>query len=163
MSQTIYKREIVGEIEKYLYTGDIVVLHGARQVGKTSLLRYFESELKARGERAYFIDLEDSRYVKILDSGVLEFLKLLEEEGVRAARPNKKAFVFIDEIQYLANPSSFLKLVAEPSQRHQTYRLGFVEFCDQIQIQRLPGRQGSRFRHLQPFIQGVSDVQGICL
>lgn len=113
MEQEIYKRDIIGEIEKYLYTGDIIVLHGARQVGKTSLLRYFEAELKAKGETAYFIDLEDSRYVKILDMGVGEFLKLLEEEGIKAVRPNKKVFIFVDEIQYLENPSSFLKLIAD--------------------------------------------------
>jgi hypothetical protein len=113
MDQKIYKREIVGEIERYLYTGDIIVLHGARQVGKTSLLRYLEAELKAKGETTYFIDLEDSRYVKILDAGVREFLKLLEEEGIKAARQNRKIFVFVDEIQYLANPSSFLKLISD--------------------------------------------------
>lgn len=113
MEQRIYKREITAGIAKYLHTGDVIVLHGARQVGKTSLLRYIEAELKAKGEKTYFIDLEDSRYVKILDAGVGEFLKLLEEEGIRAARPNKKVFVFVDEIQYLANPSSFLKLIAD--------------------------------------------------
>jgi len=113
MEQKIYKRDIIGEIEKYLYTGDIIVLHGARQVGKTSLLRYLEAELESKGEATYFIDLEDSRYVKILDTGVGEFLRLLEEEGIKAARPNKKVFVFVDEIQYLANPSSFLKLIAD--------------------------------------------------
>ncbi len=113
MEQKIYKREISREIEKYLYTGDIIVLHGARQVGKTSLLRYFESELKIKKETTYFIDLEDSRYVKILDAGIREFLKLLEEEGVKTQDAKKRAFVFIDEIQYLANPSSFLKLMAD--------------------------------------------------
>src|SRR4030042_2023564 len=113
MDQKIYKREIVGEIERYLYTGDIIVLHGARQVGKTSLLCYLEAELKEKGETTYFIDLEDSRYVNILDAGVREFLKLLEEEGIKAARQNRKIFVFVDEIQYLANPSSFLKLISD--------------------------------------------------
>jgi uncharacterized protein len=113
MHNTIYKREVTGEIERYLDTGDIIVLHGARQVGKTSLLRYFEAELQAKGEKTYFIDLEDSRYVKILDAGVGEFLKLLEEEGIKTAGPGKKIFVFVDEIQYLADPSSFLKLMAD--------------------------------------------------
>jgi uncharacterized protein len=113
MDQKIYKREIVGEIERYLHTGDIIVLHGARQVGKTSLLRYLEAELKAKDEKIYFIDLEDSRYAKILDAGVGEFLKLLGEEGINASPPNKKVFVFVDEIQYLANPSSFLKLISD--------------------------------------------------
>lgn len=113
MVQKIYKREIAGEIGKYLYTEDIIVLHGARQVGKTSLLRFFEDELKAKKETTYFIDLEDSRYVKILDSGIGEFMKLLEEEGIKTQDARKRAFVFIDEIQYLANPSSFLKLMAD--------------------------------------------------
>ena len=113
MNNIIYKREITDEIERYLHTGDVIVLHGARQVGKTSLLRYFEAELTAKGEKTYFIDLEDSRYVKILDAGVEEFLKLLEEEGIKAAGPGKKIYVFVDEIQYLANPSSFLKLIAD--------------------------------------------------
>jgi uncharacterized protein len=113
MGQRIYKREIVGEIERYLRTGDIIVLHGARQVGKTSLLRYFETELKAKGEKTYFIDLEDSRYVKILDAGVEEFRKLLAEEGIKASRPGKKVYIFVDEIQYLTNPSSFMKLIAD--------------------------------------------------
>ncbi len=120
MDQKIYKREIVGEIERYLHTGDIIVLHGARQVGKTSLLRYFEADLKSKGEKTYFIDLEDSRYVRILDAGVGEFLKLLEEEGIQADHPGKKVYVFVDEIQYLANPSSFLKLLAD---HHKTIKL----------------------------------------
>lgn len=111
MDSTIYKRSIVVEIEKYLYTDDIIVLHGARQVGKTSLLRYFETSLKDAGETTYYIDLEDSRFVRILDAGTDEFLKHLEEEGITAA--GRKRFIFVDEIQYLANPSSFLKLIAD--------------------------------------------------
>jgi len=113
MDQKIYKRDIVREIDRYLTTDDVIVLHGARQVGKTSLMRYIEAELKAKGEKTLFIDLEDSRYVKLLDAGVGEFLKLLEEKGVRTAHPERKVYVFIDEIQYLSNPSSFLKLIAD--------------------------------------------------
>ena len=73
MNNIIYKREITDEIERYLHTGDVIVLHGARQVGKTSLLRYFEAELTAKGEKTYFIDLEDSRYVHILDAELRSF------------------------------------------------------------------------------------------
>ncbi len=109
---TIYKRDVVDEIGKYLKTDDIIVLHGARQVGKTSILYLLRDRLKAKGEVTYYIDLEDSRFVKILDSGTDEFIKLLEEEGLRSL-PKKKTFVFIDEIQYLSNPSSFLKLIAD--------------------------------------------------
>jgi len=109
----IYKRSVADEIERYFGTDDVIVLHGARQVGKTSLLYYFLNQLKENGEGTYYIDLEDSRFVKILDGGVAGLLKLLDEEGVRPAGLSKKVFIFIDEIQYLSDPSSFLKLAAD--------------------------------------------------
>ena len=101
---TILKRDIVDAISKYLDTEDIVVLHGARQVGKTSILYYLESHLKDNGKITHYIDLEDSRFVRILDAGVDEFIKYLKEEGIISASLKKRAYVFIDEIQYLSNP-----------------------------------------------------------
>ena len=38
--QILYKRDIIDQISKYLFTDDIIVLHGARQVGKTHILYY---------------------------------------------------------------------------------------------------------------------------
>lgn len=112
--EKIFRRDIVGEIKKYLHTDDIIVLHGARQVGKTSILYYIENQLNAVGEKTYFIDLEDFRFVNILNAGVEEFIKHLEEEGIMPpGKKRKKVFVLIDEIQYLKNPSSFLKLTAD--------------------------------------------------
>ena len=70
----LYRRTIVDEIEPYLHTPEVIVLHGARQVGKTSILYYLRDRLKAQGETEYYIDLEDSRYVKIIDDGMDSFL-----------------------------------------------------------------------------------------
>ena len=111
--ETILKRMVFDEIKKYLHTDDIIVLHGARQVGKTTILYYIENYLKKQGEDAYFIDLEDSRFVRILDTGVAEFIRHLKEEGLLSQGRKTKTFVFIDEIQYLSDPSSFLKLTAD--------------------------------------------------
>lgn len=111
--ETIFKRTVVDEINKYLYTNDIIVLHGARQVGKTCILYYIENQLKTQSKTTYFIDLEDSRFVKILDAGTGEFIAHLKEEGLISNTKKEKVFVLIDEIQYLTNPSSFLKLVAD--------------------------------------------------
>jgi hypothetical protein len=111
--EKILKRTVIDEINKYLHTDEIIVLHGARQVGKTSILYYLENQLKKQGNITHFIDLEDSRFVRILDEGVEEFIKHLQEEGVLSAGQKKKTFVLIDEIQYLANPSSFLKIAAD--------------------------------------------------
>ncbi|MBI5679063.1 MAG: AAA family ATPase [Planctomycetes bacterium] len=112
ISEPIIERTAIEEIKKYLHTNDIIVLHGARQVGKTSILYYLENQLKSQKRITYFIDLEDSRFVKILDAGVEDFLRLLREDGIHTDS-REKVFVFIDEIQYLKNPSSFLKLIAD--------------------------------------------------
>lgn len=111
-----FKRTVIDEISKYLHSDDIVVIHGARQVGKTSILMYLQDQLEAAGERVYYIDLEDSRFVSTLDKGVDEFVAYLGEQGFDLSafrKSKKKLFVLIDEIQYLANPSSFLKLLAD--------------------------------------------------
>jgi len=117
MERKIYKRIIFNEIKKYLFTDDIVVLHGARQVGKTYLLYQIEQYLKEKNKITHYIDLEDSRFVKILDLGVEEFINHLQEQGFsfdnKTKSFKKKIFVFIDEIQYLNNPSMFLKLIAD--------------------------------------------------
>ena len=116
MSTPNFKRSIVDEISKYLYSDDIVVVHGARQVGKTFIMMYLQEQLESAGEVTYYIDLEDSRFVSTLDKGVDEFVAYLSEQGFDLSafkKSSKKLFVLIDEIQYLANPSSFLKLLAD--------------------------------------------------
>ena len=112
MENKIYKRQIIDEIEKYLPTQDIIVLHGARQVGKTSILTYLKNQLQNQGKKTFYIDLEDSRYIQILEKGVNEFLKLISEQGF-VFDQNNIIYVFIDEIQYLSNPSPFLKLMVD--------------------------------------------------
>jgi len=109
----LYCRDAVEQITPWLETGEIIVLHGARQVGKTSILYYLKDQLTAAGKPVYYIDLEDSRYLRILDAGVDEFIRHLAEQGFAVGTEQERLFVFIDEIQYLANPSSFLKLVAD--------------------------------------------------
>ncbi len=116
MANTIYKRSVIDEILRFLPTGDIVVIHGARQVGKTSILMFLQDHLNVEGEQTYYIDLEDSRFVSLLDKGVEEFINYLAERGFdlkSLSESGRKLFVMIDEIQYLSNPSSFLKLLAD--------------------------------------------------
>ena len=116
MEPIIYKREVVDEITHYLHTDDVLVIHGAWQVGKTSILMYLQRLLIDQAERTLYIDLEDSRFVTLLDRGVDEFLNYLRGEGYdfnQLSQIGKKLFVLVDEIQYLAAPSSFLKLIAD--------------------------------------------------
>jgi len=116
MASSVFKRNVMDEILRFLQSDDIIVIHGARQVGKTFILIYLQEHLNTIGESAFYMDLEDSRFTALLDKGVEEFIAYLREQGhdLEAFKTSgRKLFVMIDEIQYLANPSSFLKLLAD--------------------------------------------------
>lgn len=84
----------------------ILVIVGARQVGKTTILRQLYKDCLQRGDTAHFINLERLEYVALLNQSPEKIFSILPlpPEGERAT-------VFIDEIQYLENPSNFLKLL----------------------------------------------------
>ena len=72
--------------------------------------------LKSQSKQTLFFDLEDSRFVDILDAGVDSFLSYLKNEGFDLDKiKQEKAilYVFIDEVQYLNNPSPLLKLLID--------------------------------------------------
>ena len=116
MKDKLIKRDIAEEILKYVGTDNIIVLHGSRQVGKTYILYYIENLLKSQNKLTFFFDLEDSRFVDVMDAGVDSFLSYLKNEGFKLDKiKNDKEvlYVFIDEVQYLNNPSSLLKLLID--------------------------------------------------
>jgi len=105
----LYKRKIIAQISRFLNSKEIVVLHGARQVGKTSIMLYLIDEMKKKKTKikVFYFDLEIPRYLELINSGFDQFYDYLLYSGYKE---NEKAYVFIDEIQYLQNPSKFLKL-----------------------------------------------------
>ncbi len=103
----LYKRKIIVPISKFLDSKEIIVLHGARQVGKTSIMLYLIDELKNKENNVFYFDLEISRYLELINSG---FEALYEYLLAKGYKKGEKASVFIDEIQYLTDPSGFLKL-----------------------------------------------------
>ena len=108
--EKIYKRKIIDEILRYLYEREVIILYGARQVGKTFILYWLEKFLSEKKEQVYCLDLEERRYLELLNQGPENLRKLLLEQGFDL---KKRIFVLIDEIQYLDNPTNFLKLVSD--------------------------------------------------
>ena len=108
MPANLFKRTIISSIEQFIDSPDIIVLHGSRQVGKTSIMLYLINHLKNLNYDTFYIDLEDLRFTGILDSGAKNLLKYLEENSIIK---NEKLYLFIDEIQYLENPSNILKIL----------------------------------------------------
>jgi len=99
------KRYIYPKMVEKIDEDDILLVTGARQTGKTTLLQHLKEELEAKKELCFYINLEDSSMVESLDQTPLNLFKILNIDL------NKRVFVFIDEIQYLKNPSNFLKLL----------------------------------------------------
>lgn len=115
MEKTAIQRDMTRRIEKYLGTDNCIVLHGARQVGKTHILYLLKQTLDACHETTHFMDLEDSRNVAVCNEGAEAFVAYLKAEGYddMQTKKDKKIYVFIDEVQHMTNPSSFLKLVVD--------------------------------------------------
>lgn len=116
MGRNILKRDIFDEIVKYIDSDSIIVLHGARQVGKSHLMFYLENFLKKQKKQSYFFDLEDSRLVDVLNQGAAAMLLFLQNEGMdleKIKNSGEKLYVFIDEIQYLEKPSPLMKLLSD--------------------------------------------------
>ncbi len=98
-------RDITIKSKKYWHTDEILVFAGARQVGKTTILKQIQTDLKNQGSFCYFLNLEDPEYLELLNHNPKNLFKIFSFDL------NQKNFVFVDEIQYLKDPSNFLKYV----------------------------------------------------
>jgi len=104
--ERIYKRNVVDKIIKYLESKEIIVIYGARQVGKTFLLRYLiKNHIK---KNVFYFDLELPNLLGLCNQGAESVFKYLVQKG---ADEKNKFFLIIDEIQYLDNPTKFLKIM----------------------------------------------------
>jgi len=100
-----FKREIEDSVLDYLATDEILVVIGARQSGKTTLLRKIQEILDEKGDISFFVNLENPKYLSKLDEDYENLFEIIGNRG------NQRAFVFIDEVQYLKAPSNFLKYI----------------------------------------------------
>ena len=99
--ERLRKRKLVDRVLKFIEDKEIIVICGARQVGKTSLLHYLiENHLKPNfsPNNIFYFDLEDFRLLELCNKSCEDVLAYLEAKG---ADFNKRIFLIIDEIQYL--------------------------------------------------------------
>ena len=100
----LYPRNILLQIKKVLNKEEFIILTGARQTGKTSLLIMLKNFLEKKGHSCYYFNLENPTYLELLNKHPFNIFELIPEN-------KSKQNIFIDEIQYLDNPSNFLKLL----------------------------------------------------
>ena len=99
------KRQLFTELSNHLSEKECTIITGARQTGKTTLLKQLEAELISKNESVYFFNLEDPEILANLNrhpDNIFTYFTL-ESDG--------RTYALIDEIQYLDNPSNFIKLL----------------------------------------------------
>ena len=99
----LIKRTIFELLTNHLSSKEISVIIGARQVGKTTLMKSLKQQLDAHGQKTLFLnlDFEDDAKYFLSQQTLIQKLKL--EFG------NNKGYCFIDEIQRKKDASLFLK------------------------------------------------------
>jgi hypothetical protein len=101
----LYPRQINKDIKKYLEIGEeFIILTGARQTGKTSILVMLKEYLEEKGYGCQYFNLENPEYLKAFNDHPFNLFEYLENK-------KSKQYIFLDEIQYLSDPANFLKLL----------------------------------------------------
>ena len=98
------KRTIFTALQKHLDKKEFTILTGARQTGKSTLLKQLENDCKQSGIPTLFLNLENKSILAELNKSPLALFHFLPETEQRIV-------VFVDEVQYLDDPSNFLKLL----------------------------------------------------
>lgn len=99
----LIKRRKTREVEAHLSQKEITLIVGARQTGKTTLMKELQQNLLQQGKKTVFFNLDFESDRPFFDSQAL-FVKKLELEFGK-----EKGTVFIDEIQRKENAGLFLK------------------------------------------------------
>ncbi|MDR2616735.1 MAG: ATP-binding protein [Endomicrobium sp.] len=97
----LFERDLQGIIEKQLFKGKIILIYGARQVGKTTLCKQILEKYSLAKKTAYFNC--ESLEVKTA-------FETTSENSLRMALDNKDLIV-LDEAQYIKNIGLILKII----------------------------------------------------
>ena len=129
------KRSIKQELIDHLPKKEILLLTGARQVGKTTVLMEIIQELKNKGEKVLFLNLDNDTHSPFFDSQE----KLLKKAALELGN---SGYIFIDEIQRKENAGIFLNGIYD---RNLPYKLiitgsGSLELKEKIH-ESLTGRK----------------------
>lgn len=109
------QREIYPTLLKEFHRPEITILIGARQVGKTFLLRKLYRHALSLNLRARFFDLEQPENQVLLNRDEPEIFRLLTD-GLDA--------IFIDEFYYLKNASHIFKAIFDSGKKVKVFASG---------------------------------------
>lgn len=97
------RRKIETLIKEQLERKEITVVTGARQVGKTTIIKKIIEELRGKGEKLIFLNLDFESDARFFQSQQLLLKKIKLEFG------DDPGYIFVDEIQRKEDAGRFLK------------------------------------------------------
>lgn len=105
------QRQIHEKIKNHLKRKEYTIITGSRQCGKTSLIQAIYRELQNDKEQVSYVTLEDQDILSAINTHPEEVFSfaIRPEKSLNENKKDKTVFLFIDEIQYAADPSNFLK------------------------------------------------------
>jgi uncharacterized protein len=98
------ERDLYHQIIEHLDKKEHTIITGARQTGKSTLLKQTADYCGKKNVPVVFLNLENKDILTELEQTPLNLMKFLPDT-------DKKIMVFVDEVQYLSDPSNFLKLI----------------------------------------------------
>jgi len=98
------RRRLFEKLLLHLDKKEFTIITGARQTGKSTLMRQIETHCKSGQIPSVFLNLENKAILEDLNNSPLNIFSYIPDTEVRVV-------VFIDEVQYLNSPSNFLKLL----------------------------------------------------
>lgn len=101
----MFKRNLFQKLKKEINSDLFLIITGARQVGKTTLLKQMHESLAQNRVPVFYINLEDPDYLNLLNEHPRNLFTLFP------LPTDKKSFFLLDEIQYLDQPTNFLKFL----------------------------------------------------
>ncbi|WP_345263515.1 ATP-binding protein [Nibrella viscosa] len=99
------RRKRYDDLRSHLRKREHTILIGARQTGKSTLLAQVAETLAAEGETVVSLNLERKEILLDLNQSPDNLFRYIPQN-----RP-QRVYVLIDEIQYLSDPTNFLKLL----------------------------------------------------
>lgn len=101
MKRKFFERKLEKRIKRFAGRKEIIGIRGARQTGKTTLLKMIEGGI--RGQKA-FINMDLPEYRRALEGDALDFVK-------RFKKPGKRLFLLLDEVQRVKDVGEKLKII----------------------------------------------------
>jgi len=104
------ERKLYNDIVSNLDRKEYLIITGARQVGKTTILKQLAKYLTEQQKANYYLTFENPDILNTMNEHPENILRYTEISSASKEKGQiQRIILLVDEVQYLKNPSNFLK------------------------------------------------------